>query len=198
MSIFNNSSSVKIRLASKKDAAKIRKIYEPYVLNTAITFEYDVPSIQEFNIRIKNTLKKYPYLVAEDDTDIIGYCYASQFRSRIAYCHGAELSVYIRQDFRHKGIGKLLYTELEKLLRNQNVFILYAAISATERKDDDYLTDQSLRFHKKEGFTETARHEKCGCKFGKWYDIVWMEKRISEIIDNPPPFIPFKKSDYVL
>ena len=180
-----------IRLATKEDASAIREIYAPYVLDTAITFEYDVPSVEEFEKRIENTLKNYPYFVAEDESGIVGYAYASQFRTRAAYIHGAELSIYIKNDYHKKGLGRMLYTELAKCLSKQNVFVMYGAIAATSRNDDEHLTDASIKFHEKMGFKLTAKHENCGIKFGKWYDIVWMEKRLSEPVENPPAFIPF-------
>ncbi|MBQ5676713.1 MAG: N-acetyltransferase, partial [Lachnospiraceae bacterium] len=103
-----------IRNASVDDAEALLNIYAYYVKNTAITFEYEVPSLEEFKERITNTLKKYPYLVAEKEDKIVGYAYAGSFHTREAYQHAAELSVYVRQDWRGHGIGSSLYRELEK------------------------------------------------------------------------------------
>lgn len=183
---------MEIRLATIDDASSIRKIYEPYVRNTAVSFEYDVPSIQEFENRIMQTLKEYPYLVAIQNDEIVGYCYAGAFHSRQAYKHSAELSIYLRQDVRGRGIGKALYTRIEELLLKQNVYILHACIASVEITDE-YLNDDSPKFHEKMGFQLVGRHERCGYKFGKWYSIIWMDKLIKKQDDYPEDFIPFSE-----
>ena len=100
---------MEIRIADTKDAEAIREIYAPYVLNTAVSFEYEVPSVEEFRKRIANTLAEYPYLAAEEDGVILGYAYAGVFHARPAYKHCVELSIYVRQDCRGRGVGKGLY-----------------------------------------------------------------------------------------
>ena len=94
-----------IRLAKPSDARSLLDIYAPYVENTAITFEYEVPTIEVFATRIERTLGKYPYLVAEEDGAILGYAYASTYYARAAYDWAVELSVYVSQDARGKGVG---------------------------------------------------------------------------------------------
>lgn len=140
---------MKIRVATAEDAESIQEIYAPYVEKTAITFEYDVPCIADFQRRIQNTLKEYPYLAAIEQERIIGYAYADSFHSRAAYKHSAEVSIYLNEKWRMKGIGKQLYQELENRLIQQNVFVLYACVTATERNNDENLTDASICFHKK-------------------------------------------------
>ena len=105
--------SCHVRIAGGEDAEKLLAIYAPYVENTAITFEYEVPSIEEFRERIEHTLSRYPYLVAERGGEIMGYVYASAFKTRAAYAWAVETSIYIRTDAKHLGLGKLLYTALE-------------------------------------------------------------------------------------
>ena len=105
-----------IRLARPSDASTLLAIYAPYVENTAITFEYEVPTIEDFANRIEKTLEKYPYLVAEEDGLILGYAYASTYYARAAYDWAVELSVYVSQDARGKGVGSKLYDKLEDLL----------------------------------------------------------------------------------
>ena len=183
---------MEIRIATIADAEAIREIYAPYVLNTAVSFEYEIPSVEEFKNRIKNTLKEYPYLVAVENDTIIGYSYASSFHSREAYKHSAELSVYIRQDDRRRGIGSSLYSELEKLLIKQNIYTVHACIASPDGTDK-YLTNDSERFHTKMGFEIVGRHTGCGYKFGKWYSIIWMDKVINPKPDNPQAFIPFNQ-----
>ena len=97
--------NMNIRLATPSDAATLLAIYAPYVENTAITFEYEVPTIEDFANMIEKTLEKYPYLVAEEDGLILGYAYASTYYARAAYDWAVELSVYVSQDARGKGVG---------------------------------------------------------------------------------------------
>ena len=180
-----------IRIARLDDAKRLLDIYGYYVTNTAVSFEYEIPSEEDFCGRIENTLKKYPYLVAEEDGKIVGYTYASQFHSRKAYLYGAELSIYVDREYRGKGIGKRLYREIQDILIKQNVLTAYACIAETENNEDLYLTDASIKFHLQDGFEITGRHVRSGLKFGRWYNIVWMEKVIHDSFDAPEDFIPF-------
>lgn len=95
-----------IRLAKPSDARSLLDIYAPYIEDTAITFEYEVPTIEDFANRIEKTLEKYPYLVAEEDGLILGYAYASTYYARAAYDWAVELSVYVSQDARGIGVGR--------------------------------------------------------------------------------------------
>lgn len=182
--------SITIRIARPDDAAALLAIYAPYVTETAITFEYDVPSPSEFRRRIEETLASYPYLVAEEGGRILGYAYAGRFQRRAAYDWASELSVYVAQSARRLGIGRLLYAAMERALAAQHVANLYACIAAPAGKDP-YLTDDSIRFHEAEGFTLAGRFRRCGYKFSRWYDMVWMEKEISRHTSPQPPFLPF-------
>ena len=92
-----NTNEIKIRPATEADAAEILSIYAPYITDTAITFEYDVPTLEEFTGRIRHTLKKYPYLVAVRDSEIIGYAYAGAFYGRAAYDWSAETTIYVKK-----------------------------------------------------------------------------------------------------
>lgn len=177
--------NMKIRIAVKEDAYKLLEIYRPYVERTAITFEYDVPSVQEFEERIMHILEKYPYLVAERNGEIVGYAYAGSFHSRAAYGWAVETTVYVRQDQKKTGIGKKLYDALEKVLAAQNILNLNACIAYPEKKDA-YLTKNSVQFHEHLGYRFVGEFQKCGYKFGHWYNMVWMEKHIGEHSDNPP------------
>lgn len=183
-------SNMKIRTAKTMDAEDLLKIYAPYVKNTAITFEYDVPSAAEFSDRIRNTLKKYPYFVAEVDDEIVGYTYAGDFHSRPAYQWCAETSIYIKEEMRGFGIGKILYTELENTLRKMGILNMNACIGYPQ-VEDEYLTKASERFHKCMGFVKAAEYHKCGYKFNRWYDIIWMEKIIGKHTANPMPVRKF-------
>lgn len=94
-----------IRPASPDDAALLRLIYAPYIQETAITFEKTVPSLKEFRERIVHTLQQYPYLVCEENQEVVGYAYLSAFNPRSAYRHCAETSIYVKKNMRHHGVG---------------------------------------------------------------------------------------------
>ena len=169
--------NIELRTATINDAKEILAIYSPYVKNTAVSFEYEPPAIEEFRERIRNTLEKFPYLVAVCDGEIIGYAYAGQFHPRAAFLHSAELSVYLRQDMRGKGIGRKLYCEIEKILKNIGFINLYALVAYAE-EEDEYITHDSVIFHEVMGYKTVGRCKKCGYKFGRWYDMLYMEKFI--------------------
>lgn len=179
-----------IRIVSPKDAEEILEIYAPYITDTAVSFEYTVPSVEEFRKRIEKTLAEYPYIAAVENGKIVGYAYAGAFHPREAYKHSAELSIYIKKEYHGKGIGRALYGKLEEILLNQNVYRVHACIAVTDI-EDEYLTNASEHFHEKMGFFIAGRHEKCGYKFSRWYSMIWMEKKIREIPENPEPFIRF-------
>ena len=182
---------LQIRVATKEDAEALLAIYAPYVEKTAITFEYEVPSIEEFRCRIQETLKKYPYLVAEKNGKIVGYAYAGAFHARPAYDWAVEMSIYLREDQRHRGTGKRLYAALEAVLRAQNIQNLYACIGCPDGADDAHLTRNSAQFHAHLGYRLVGEFPRCGYKFGTWYSMVWMEKCIGAHEAQPAPVRPF-------
>lgn len=181
---------VRIRLATRADAERMRTVYAPYVQDTAISFEYDVPSAEEFGLRVERTLRRYPWLLVEDEGgDCLGYAYASPLIDRRAYDWVCEVSLYVRQDVRGRGLGRRLYSELADVLASQGVVTLYSCV-AVPREEDDRLTEASLRFHERVGFCVIGRFERSGFKFGTWYDMVWMERGIQERPKSPRPFVP--------
>ena len=183
---------VNIRIATAQDAAALLDIYAPYVENTAITFEYTVPSVQEFERRISNTLQTYPYLVAEVDKEIVGYTYAGPYRERSAYQWAVEVSIYVKKTAKKMGIGKTLYQALETILNLQHISNLYACIADTD-EEDPYLTKDSILFHQRLGYRQVGKFTQCGYKFNRWYNIIWMEKQI-QIHTVPPENIkPFEE-----
>lgn len=168
-----------IRAATREDAGSLLKIYSYYVENTAISFEYVAPSLDEFSKRISSTLEKYPYIVLEDDGLIRGYAYAGAFHSRAAYAHCCEVTIYLDHDSKGNGYGKALYEALEKALKKMGIINLYACIADPE-VEDEYLTKNSECFHQHMGYTKAGEFHKCGYKFGRWYNMIWMEKMIGE------------------
>ena len=181
---------MQIRLATPADAEALLQIYGYYVEYTAISFEYTTPTVLEFQSRISKTLTAYPYFVAIEANQIVGYAYAGPFRSRQAYKHWAEVSIYIDRSHRGMGIGKALYTALEEILVKQNIYTLCACIASTDR-EDAHLTDASVNFHTRMGYRVSGKHTDCGYKFDKWYSILLMEKSIREKALHPHAFIPF-------
>ena len=169
---------VMLRSADTADAARLLEIYEYYVVNTAITFEYDVPSQEAFGARIRNTLKRYPYLILEEDGEVKGYAYAGVFKDRAAYDHSCELSIYLDRNAKGQGYGRKLYEALEEKLKVQGIRNLYACIG-DPIGEDPYLTKDSEKFHRHLGFVKVGEFHKCGYKFGRWYNMIWMEKIIS-------------------
>lgn len=176
---MTSSEKLKIRAASAADAEKLLAIYAPYVEKTAITFEYDVPSVEEFAGRIRRVLEKYPYLVAEQDGEPVGYAYAGSFHDRAAYSWAVETSIYVDQNKKKTGIGKKLYDALEAVLKEQGILNMNACIAYPET-EDEHLTKNSVEFHAHLGYRFVGEFEKCGYKFDCWYNMVWMEKHIGE------------------
>lgn len=168
-----------IRDANLKDTKELLEIYKPYVLNTVITFEYDVPALEEFADRIRKITERYPYLVAEFDGKIVGYAYASTFKDRAAYDWCVETSIYLADDSRGIGIGRKLYDALETRLKEQGILNANACITYADF-EDEYHTNDSMHFHEKMGYKLVGRFHQCGYKFGRWYDMIWMEKMLGE------------------
>lgn len=182
--------TITIRTANLDDAAALLAIYVPYVEQTAITFEYEVPSLEEFRGRIAHTLRRYPYLVAEENSEILGYAYTGSFGERAAYSWAVETSIYLRQDVRGKGLGKRLYQALEEISRAQHVQSLYACIAYPDA-DDAHLSGNSVAFHTHLGYATVGRFPHCGYKFGTWYNMAWMEKTLGDHAVPPAAFVPF-------
>lgn len=190
---MNTNTFITIRTATLSDAQALLNIYSPYVEHTAITFEYDVPSVEEFASRIKNTLQKYPYLVAEKNGRLLGYAYASPFHERPAYDWAVETSIYVDQNIKHQGIGRRLHDALEDALRSQGILNMNACI-AYPPEEDEYLDKNSVEFHTHMGYRLVGEFYKCGYKFHRWYNMVWMEKLIgNHLSDQKPPKFPTLK-----
>ena len=179
-----------IRDVRLDDAKDLCDIYAYYVQNTAITFEYDIPSVSEFEDRIKKITKKYPYFVAVDDGEIIGYSYAHEYYGRAAYDWCVEMTVYLKSGYMGRGIGSILYNKMEDALKKMNITNLYSCIATTDR-ESEFLTDASVGFHKAVGYTKIADFKNCGYKFNEWFDMIWMEKIIGKHIKNQPAVIKY-------
>lgn len=184
--------NIEIKIASPSDAEAILNIYAPYIRNTAVTFEYEVPSVEEFRKRIIHTLKRFPYLLALKGEEIIGYAYAGPLHVRAAYAWSVETSIYVKKDYKGKGTGRALYEALEYVLKKQNVINSNACIAYPE-KEDQFLTRDSVKFHSRLGYQKVAEFHQCAYKFGNWYNMVWMEKFLREHPKKPQAFRPFEE-----
>jgi len=172
-----------IRPVTPEDAEELVSIYAPYVLETAVTYEYEVPSVEEFRGRIGNTIKNYPYLAAVEDGIILGYAYASAFHPRAAFRWSAEVTVYLRKEAHGRGIGRMLYEALEVILKKQNVQTVIALIA------DPNL--ESVAFHEKLGYRVAGRLTNCAYKLGQWRGMYYMEKFLGTHDGEPKAFIPY-------
>lgn len=185
--IGDHKMSFTIRPVTANDSDEILSIYSPYITDTVLTFEYEVPSKEAFRRRVEDVLENYPYLAAVEDGRIIGYAYAHRARERKAYDWYAELSVYTRQGWGKKGVGTALYSALREILKAQNIQIITAVISAPN--------PPSEALHKKVGFVQSGLHPKTGFKHGQWRDTLCMDLPLTERDAPPAPFIPYPDLD---
>ncbi|MEN6340914.1 MAG: N-acetyltransferase family protein [Clostridiaceae bacterium] len=169
-----------IRRARESDAEELLAIYAPYVTDTPVTFEYEVPSLAEFTGRIRSVSADYPYLVCERGGNIAGYAYAHRYKERAAYQWDAELSVYLDGGSRGRGLGKAFYTALMELLPLQNVKNVYGCVLCPN--------ESSERLHDSLGFSRVGVFRSTGYKCGAWRDVVWFEKQIAPYDSEPEPF----------
>ncbi len=171
-----------MRFATVDDGRAIRTMYAPYIENTVITFENDVPSIEEMAERIASVQKTYPWIVAEQENSIIGYAYASALRSRAAYQWCAELSVYLDPEQAGHGYGAWLYDALMQLLRLQGIRVVYGVVAVPNAASE--------RLHQRFGFKQAGLLTRCGYKLGQWIDVAYYEKRLIEDESRPDPIKP--------
>ena len=172
-----------IRIATETDLPQILAIYGPYVENTTISFEYDIPTAEAFRDRFRRITKQFPWLVWEEDGAILGYAYGCAPFERAAYRWCAEPSIYLMPEARGKGIGRKLYEALEQILTEQGYRLSYAIITSEN--------EASLAFHHRMGYTETARFPGCGYKFGRQLGVTWMEKSLVSVDTPRKEPVPF-------
>lgn len=184
-------STILILPVEETDAPELLEIYAPYVEETAISFEYEVPSLEEFKERIRSISGKLPYIKAVQDGRILGYAYAATFKGRKAYDWSVETTIYVRKDARKQGLGRTLYQALEQSLREIGILNMNACIAVTNQ-EDSHLNNDSLHFHEKIGFTLVGTFHDSGYKFNTWYDMIWMEKMIGNH-ESKQPGVQFGK-----
>jgi len=167
-----------IRLIKPEDCGKVLDVYRPYVEETAYTFEYEVPTIEDFSKKIEKITAQYPWLVCEYNGEIVGYAYGSTHRERIAYQWSVESTIYMNRQYHRKGIARILYDTLFKILREQGYFSVYAGVLATN--------NESVQFHKAVGFEEIGLFKNIGYKLEEWHTNLWLQYFLQEHIAAPP------------
>lgn len=178
--------SCTIRRAAPRDGAELAAIYAPYT-RTCLTFESPAPTAEEFSARIASVSAGFPFLVCEQDGRPLGYAYAHRYRERAAYDWDAELSIYLRQDCRGRGIGRALYGALLDLLDLQGYVNIYGTVSVPN--------PPSERLHEGLGFRLVYTDRKTGWKLGRWLDLAFYRLELRPYADAPAPVTPFPLLD---
>ena len=173
---------ITLRFACPQDAPALLDIYRPYVENTTVSFETEVPTEEEFSHRIRLFSQMYPYLVAEINGSVVGYAYAHAFHERAAYRWTVETSIYVRQDLRQNGVGKRLYTALLSMLRAQGVVNVCAVVTIPN--------DPSMAFHRSFGFKEGNLLPAFGYKNHTWCGVAYLYLELLEHENHPREVIP--------
>ena len=167
-----------LRLARAEDSDALRQIYAQYI-ETPVTFEYCLPSQQEFAARVAGILEYYPYLMCEEEGRLAGYAYAHRQMEREAYQWNAELSIYLHREFVSRGLGRRLYSALMELLRLQGIHTVYGGVTLPN--------EPSERLHRSLGFQCAGVYRSTGYKCGSWHDVAWFEKRLWPDDGEPVP-----------
>ncbi len=169
----------RIRMATVEDCERILEIYTPYILNTTVSFETEVPSVEEFRERMKGIQAQFPWLVCEVDGKIAGYAYASKHAQRAAYQWSVDVSIYLDEAYHRMHIATDLYKALIDLVRAQGYYTAYALISVPNERSD--------MFHEKIGFRYAGTLHNAGYKLGQWHDLKYYEYELAAYPDVPVP-----------
>jgi L-amino acid N-acyltransferase YncA len=172
-----SSASRTVRDATEADAAACAAIYAPYVTDTAISFEVDPPSPAEMAERIATASRKYAWLVLEDDGRVVGYAYGGRFNARLAYRWAAEVSVYVEVGRRRTGAGRALYEALLARLTERGFRVAVAGMTLPN--------DASVGLHRELGFEPVGTYRRIGFKHGRWHDVAWAQRPLSDAGDPP-------------
>ncbi len=173
-----------LRAADPRDAAALAAIYAPIVRDTIISFETDPPGDNEMARRIAETLKTYPWLVAERGGAVVGYAYASPHRQRDAYRWSVDVTAYVDARARRSGVGRALYGGLLAVLRAQGFRSAFAGVALPN--------PQSVGLHEAMGFAPVGVYRDVGFKLGGWRDVGWWRAALSQGDQPPSEPIPFQ------
>lgn len=166
-----------IRLATSADSDAILGIYAPYI-ETPITFEEEAPSREAFQVRTNGILTTHPYLVAEQDGEVIGYAYAHELRERIAYQWNAELSVYLAPAAQGHGLGSALYQALINLCAAQGIKAVYGIVTSPNVPSE--------HLHAAFDFEIMGLQRHAGFTCGAWHDVTWYVKYLTNTFEEHP------------
>ncbi|MCB9234686.1 MAG: N-acetyltransferase [Bacteroidia bacterium] len=166
-----------IRLATEKDAAAIREIYAPFITDSCVSFEMEIPDLPEIESRIRKVNQQGVWLICEMENQVAGYAYAGEHRARAAYNWAREVSVYLRPAFESRGVAAALYTSLFSICNLRGFSNYLAGITLPNPK--------SLRFHQKMGFQPVGTYHNIGYKFGQWHDVIWLELFLGKTNEAP-------------
>jgi L-amino acid N-acyltransferase YncA len=166
-----------IRFATPKDAGEILEIYAPFCAGTPVSFETEPPSLAGMRQRISKTLKSLPWLVCEQEGRILGYAYASRHRERAGYRWSVDVSVYVREGHRGKGLGRALYSSLFAILRLQGFYNILAGISLPN--------PASVTLHESMGLRLLGVYQGIGFKCGQWHDVGWWQLALRDRDGEP-------------
>jgi L-amino acid N-acyltransferase YncA len=168
-----------IRLATEADSAVVQAIYAPIVESTIISFEIDVPTVEEIRERIRAKVGHLPWLVCEYENQVTGYVYAGKHRERAGYQWSVDVSAYVSDQFRRAGIARALYTSLFEILKLQGFYNAYAGIALPN--------NASIGLHTALGFQPVGVYRHVGYKLGAWHDVSWLYLTLLPPADNPIP-----------
>lgn len=178
---------MKLRFATEEDVPALLAIYAHY-MPTGVTFEYALPSREEFAQRLAFISQTYPYLVLEDQGTVLGYAYAHRIAERAAYAWGAELSIYLHPSAVGRGLGKRLYQVLMELLQLQGVRTVYGLVASPNPASEG--------LHKSLGFELSGVQRNAGYKNGRWIDLLWFEKAIAPYDLEPALITPIRTLEW--
>ena len=181
-----------VRAATPQDAEQLLEIYTPFVISedcsvSNVSFELTAPSLAEFRQRIVDISSKYPYLVGEKDGQILGFVYCHPYRERLAYQWSVEVTIYLAPAGQGKGLGRLLYETMEKLLCLQGVTMAYSCITVGN--------DHSIKMHEAVGYRLIGTFTNSGYKNGQWLDTVWLEKQLKPCPKQPDNITSWRELD---
>jgi L-amino acid N-acyltransferase YncA len=180
-------SAATIRLATERDAEQIATIYAPNVTDSIISFELEPPTAEEMRNRIEGTLQRYPWLVCEHQGQVLGYAYAGAHGSRAAYQWSVDVSIYVHEQARRRGVGRAVYASLFAALELQGFYNAYAGATLPN--------PASVGLHESVGFQQVGVYRGVGYKLGAWHDVVWWHLPLRERVADPDP--PAKLSSVV-
>ena len=184
--------AVCVRAAAPEDAEQLLEIYTPFVISedsslSNVSFELAAPDVEEFRQRIQDISKQFPYLVGEVNGQIWGYVYCHPYRERLAYQWAVEVTIYLAPAGQGKGLGRLLYETMEKLLCLQGVTMAYSCITVGN--------DHSIKMHEAVGYRLIGTFTNSGYKNGQWLDTVWLEKQLQPCPKQPDNIKSWRELD---